>query len=456
MPVDRAGGRRDIVDRIEHMFDNEGAGALVPPETGIPPGSALAGALERVTVAELDGFALVEVIRGCERLASWAAALQAEAILGLLEPSRSVGRAGVIEPGAGTEPGGVNEFAADEVASALAIGRRSAQRRVEVAHGLVRHASRTLEALRRGEIDPPKAREIVDGLIDLDVATAAAVESRVLLGAGSRTPGQLRAHIERIRIAADPSSARARHERKVRERRVELWPDADGMAALHAVLSAENAAAIHEALTRQAKAIDSPGDPRGLDARRADAFVGMFLRPVMPAPRDPSTPPPSGEEVRAIGQVQVTVAATTLLGLDEEPGVLAGYGPITADVAREIAENSTWRRILTDPASGAVLDVGRRSYRPPEELARHVRARDATCRFPGCRAPARRCDLDHTVPFPKGPTAEHNLGALCRHHHRLKHGGDWTVTQSADGTFIWTSPTGHTYTTVPPPPSGQP
>jgi hypothetical protein len=87
--------------------------------------------------------------------------------------------------------------------------------------------------------------------------------------------------------------------------------------------------------------------------------------------------------------VQVTVAATTLLGPDDEPGELAGHGPIPADMARQVAVDAsgTRRRIRTDPASGGVLDVGHRGYRPPPPLARQVTARDGTCRFPGCRQP---------------------------------------------------------------------
>jgi hypothetical protein len=39
-----------------------------------------------------------------------------------------------------------------------------------------------------------------------------------------------------------------------------------------------------------------------------------------------------------------------------------------------------------------------------------------TCRFPGCDKPAEVCDLDHTVPFPTGPTHASNLKLLCRYH----------------------------------------
>jgi len=171
-----------------------------------------------------------------------------------------------------------------------------------------------------------------------------------------------------------------------------------------------------------------------MDQRRADAFIDLILGRAT-----------TGQP--AVAHVHVTVASTTLLGLDEQPGVLAGYGAITAQAARELAADGTWRRILTDPESGTVLDVGRTTYRPPTALADHVRTRDQTCRFPGCRQPAHRCDIDHGEPHPRGPTSLANLCCLCRHHHRLKHERNWTTRLEADGTVTWVSPTGRTYQT---------
>ena len=86
-------------------------------------------------------------------------------------------------------------------------------------------------------------------------------------------------------------------------------------------------------------------------------------------------------------------------------------------------------------------------------LANFVRCRDLTCRFPGCDKPAQYCDIDHTVPYPLGPTHASNLKCLCRHHHLLKtfwNGpAGWRDRQLPDGTVVWTAPTGHTYTTRP-------
>jgi hypothetical protein len=115
------------------------------------------------------------------------------------------------------------------------------------------------------------------------------------------------------------------------------------------------------------------------------------------------------------------------------------------------------RWLATAPA-GTITDAGRRSYRPPAALADLIRGRDHTCRFPGCRQPAHRCDLDHVIPHPTGPTTPDNLITLCRHHHRLKHTTTWTVHQHPTADLTWTSPTGRTYTTHPhhhPPPPQQ-
>jgi hypothetical protein len=145
-------------------------------------------------------------------------------------------------------------------------------------------------------------------------------------------------------------------------------------------------------------------------------------------------------------QVRVTVPLTTLLGLDKLPGELAGYGPISSDVARALAAQGTWRRLVTDPLTGALLDYGATRYRPPPHLSEHVIARDQTCDFPSCRIPAHRCDLDHRVPYESGgATSADNLGPRCRPHHRLKASPGWNLARKPDGTIIWSTPAGHTY-----------
>ena len=152
-------------------------------------------------------------------------------------------------------------------------------------------------------------------------------------------------------------------------------------------------------------------------------------------------------------QINVTVALSTLLGLDSRPAELDGYGPLSAEQARALAHGGVWRRLVTDPLSGAVLDVGRARYRPPADLANHVRARDGRCAEPGCATPAERCDLDHTEEFfadgALGETSAGNLGPLCHRANMLKTDGGFRLEQPEPGRFVWTTPTGLRYETQP-------
>jgi len=88
-------------------------------------------------------------------------------------------------------------------------------------------------------------------------------------------------------------------------------------------------------------------------------------------------------------------------------------------------------------------------YIPSAVLATFIRCRDMTCRFPGCDEPAHRCDIDHTIAYPAGPTQASNLKVLCRKHHLLKTFWGWQDQQLPDGTVTWTCPQGQTYTTYP-------
>ncbi|TKR27115.1 HNH endonuclease [Cellulomonas hominis] len=158
-------------------------------------------------------------------------------------------------------------------------------------------------------------------------------------------------------------------------------------------------------------------------------------------------------------EVRITIAASTLLGLDDQPAHLDGHGPLDATRARALATGGVWQRVVTDPLTDRVLDVGRERYRPPSALAELVRTRDATCAAPGCTVPARACDLDHTKEFhprpgtdpdtPLGRTDADNLGPLCHRHHRLKTDGGFRLRQIQPGLFEWITPTGHRYLTRP-------
>jgi hypothetical protein len=137
------------------------------------------------------------------------------------------------------------------------------------------------------------------------------------------------------------------------------------------------------------------------------------------------------------------------------PGEIEGLGAVPGWVIRDLVADvsvrpgTAFRAVIYDPETGELKALGSKRYVPPAILADHVRYRDRTCRFPGCRRAARHCDVDHIKAWGKGgATAECNLQCLCRHHHRLKQNPAWTI-RYREGIARWTAPTGHTYTSWP-------
>ncbi|WP_204473442.1 HNH endonuclease signature motif containing protein [Actinomyces naeslundii] len=147
-----------------------------------------------------------------------------------------------------------------------------------------------------------------------------------------------------------------------------------------------------------------------------------------PDPAAPVSQPAVSLSAAATGVAQVRIGARSAV--------------VPALTAWALAAGGTWRRLVTDPASGTVVDVGRTRYRPPAGLADLVRARDRACVFPTCQTPAERCDIDHLTAWSQGGTTSlNNLTTLCQAHHRLKHTPGWALTRDQDsGTLSWHTP----------------
>jgi hypothetical protein len=328
-----------------------------------------------------------------------------------------------------------------EVAAVLHISDRAAQRRIRFALTLTSRLPTTLAMLKQGWIEEYKAHLICDAVEPLSDDHALAVEARVLDKAPAQTPAQLRNALAKAVLAVDPQGAEERHQEKVRGRRVEARPTDDGMAMLTLHHSAERIAACHALIKVRARELKaSGGQTRTLAQLEADVAADLLL---------------GGEGGGRTVEVHVTIPATTLAGRDHQPGDVDGV-PVTAETARDLAaEAATWRWLRTDPTTGQVVDLTSARYEPPAALAMFIKVRDRTCRYPGCVRRARRCDIDHQVPWPQGTTCDGNCECLCRTHHRAKHEGRWQLKQIKPGWFEWTSPLGFTYV-VPPEPASEP
>ena len=157
----------------------------------------------------------------------------------------------------------------------------------------------------------------------------------------------------------------------------------------------------------------------------------------------PATPVPQPAASRSAAPVPQTAAShSAAAGGVAQVRIGARSTSVPALTAWALAAGGTWRRLITDPASGTIVDVGRTRYRPPAGLADLVRARDRACVFPTCQTPAERCDIDHLTAWSQGGTTSlDNLTTLCQAHHRLKHTPGWTLTRDqATGTLSWHTP----------------
>jgi Domain of unknown function (DUF222) len=428
----------------------------------VGPGAAVIPPLAVLDPTALSQPARVDVLISVERQIAWLQARQLQVLAAMAADPMSPSVVPELD----------REWVKEEVRAALGESAVGADIRLGLARELTRRLPETLAALARGEITLRHARCLVEAVAFLDDETAASVQAKALPFAAGRDLAAFRRKVAREVLAADPRSALERHADQLADRRVGIDAQTDGMASLYGLLPAEGAAALMTVLDERA-ARREPGDERTSDQRRADALVQLALdarngRPDCPkcsptagtspgrhtsATRPPGSPGGStSPRWRSMHPtVHVTVALSTLLGFDEAPAELGAHGPIPAELARRIAadESGTWRRLVTDDL-GRLIDYGRRTYRPPADLARFVMARDRTCRFPTCNRRACCCELDHATAWADGgPTSAANLNGLCCRHHHAKHDASWRLKRRADGGIEWTSPTGHSYVVLP-------
>jgi hypothetical protein len=231
----------------------------------------------------------------------------------------------------------------------------------------------------------------------------------------------------------DPEGAARQVERAVEDRRLVVEATPSGTADLLLLdLPPDAAVEARERIDHLARSL--PADGRTMDQRRADVAIDLLRGHGAPVGK---------------GVVDITVELTTLLGLSEQPGEIGGWGPVVADIARQVVDrhaDGRWQATVVDEAGDPLAVALRR--RPTASQARQVRARNRTCVFPGCRRPARNADLDHIRRYADGgPTCESNLAPLCERHHRAKDEKGWRYRRRPDGAYVWTSPMGRTYVT---------
>ena len=394
-----------------------------------------------------DEASLIAQIDALEKLKSAAAAAQAHAAA-LFESARLAAESAAGMPAQRRGRG---------VAAEIALARHDCpvrgNRHLGFAKALVHEMPHTLAALQTGTLSEWRATLIVRESACLDLADRRVLDAELcadperLIGLGDR---RIAADARAIAYRLDPHAVVDRAVRAERERAVTIRPAPDCMTYLTALLPLAQGVSVYAALKRAA---DTRGDGRGRGQVMADTLVERITG------RAAAVPIPIA--------VNLVLSDETLLGRSAAPATMAGYGPIPAEVARQLIaaagadkqSRATLRRLYRHPRSGALVAMESRSRLFPNGLRQFIALRDETCRTPYCDAPIRH--TDHATPAARGgPTTATNGNGLCEACNYTKEAPGWTVTTQTDDTgthtAALTTPTGATHHSTAPPIAGLP
>jgi Domain of unknown function (DUF222)/HNH endonuclease len=368
---------------------------------------------------------LLARVSGSGRAEAQAAAARLDAIWELFELRR-------------TERGEMVDWAVDtwaavgaEVAAVLRTSLAMAGSYLHYARAMWERLPKIAALFRAGDIDYRMFQTLVfrTGVIEdpavlvrVDVELAVAV-----LRWPSMTRGRLAAAIDAIVGAADPDAVRHVRER-ARGREVWIGDEQCGVSEVIGRLFATDAALLDARLDALIATV-CDADPRTRDQRRADA-LGALAAGVDRLGCQCQTPECGAGAAPVKPVVIHVVAEQSALQGRGRATMVGGEGLIPAEVVVELAKTARLAPVVAPAEAEA-------HYVASKKLADFVRARDLTCRAPGCDRPATHTDIDHTIPYAQGgATHPSNLKCLCRLHHLLKTFWGWRDKQLPDGTGI--------------------
>ena len=474
------------------MQKNRLLGERIAEILNLPAGIEMVNELWKISPDSLDYAGRVDYLAAIEKQSGWFNVWLQNAIVAVagFEPSR-----------ADSMYSGVDDSEREEIATALRMSGSTAQGRIDVARTLTQYLPGATAALAIGDISPAHANVIAREsaqLIRQGVAPEVLklIEDEAIAHAEFHTPAQVANKVRSCIAMFAPEQFEAAAIEDKSTRKVSCYPGANGMSTIVAFLPAADAQTIMLAIDRLAYKTNGVAKEK-LRAFQEKSGYRMRANPNSPFPSHPNFDSAANQfdsntsanantsavptfnltdfsadlmdpmdahradamtaiaalfletnedQVMNHGRpitVNLTIDLPTLLGLSENPGQLSGYGAIPAAVARELAADGKWRKFITDPTTGNLLDFGRESYLPPQALRDFLLARDKTCRFPGCRRSGAKGEIDHAIPWEEGgETSPTNLGLLCKRHHQLKTHGGWKLESFEDGSCEWTSPLG--------------
>ena len=378
---------------------------------------------------------------------------------------------------------------ASRLGAVLSIGQRRASGQMRIAIAL-REVLPKVAALYCGGLLSSRlvaqiawrTRLVEDGQARALIDTALAEKA---VNWGSLSEARADSAIDAVIDRYDPDAvSRAKDDVKARDVRIGAHEDPDAIVTIWGQLMAGDAAVLQATIAAMVKGV-CENDPRTAGERRSDA-AGAFIQGNDHLPCRCGSPACAAAGVsksRVVISVTADAAAVhaarELIATEDRDQQAGNRERGETETETEAAAVGEVKDLVCNKDSGLALLPGVKvlpivalaeairggaaikdlwlpgpepepHYRPSAKLAAFIRARDMFCRFPGCGVPAERCDIDHVVPWPHGPTHASNLNCKCRTHHLAKTFDDgWRDVQFPDGTVVWTTPSGQSYTATP-------
>jgi len=368
----------------------------------------------------------------------------------------------------GTKEIVIQDAVREEIAVHMRWSFTHTYRRIEEARLILGPLEQTRQALSEGTISIFHATAICAGVSKLShiwnvdptsreifEAAALKLEHVGVSLAKSTTVSRTRRAVEKKLEEIDGLYQRRKRQAAASSHDVVVLDQGEGQAILLARMGMIQAQACMAVINSHAQAASATAVSQGLSCDSEGALRSSALIRVLTGMAGETSN--SNPKLRA--NIDIVIDFAALLGLQESMGLVSSgsRAPLSAptceirDLISRIPD-ITIRRLVTDPLTNNLLDLGRRRYVPSKALRDLITVRDQFCRFPGCQASARRGHIDHANPWSQGGRTDRgNLGSLCVRHHQLKTHGGWRILESGvDGSATWRTPSGRDYS-IPPP-----
>ena len=329
---------------------------------------------------------------------------------------------------------------AHELVAALKIPLGAAQTQVYRDRRMTTHLPGTQKMYDAGILTPKHVAKIVSGTGHLDQGECATVEDRVLPGAEDLSVHEFARRVRRAVAKIHPRKAKERHEAEAARSDVSLEADDDGMSWITSRMPLVDGLIVKKAVDKYALDRKHDGDPRPLGVLRAEG-LRVFAEAYLTGRLTGTVPTHHGRPI----EIGIVAAPDALLGLTDTPAEVPSVGTIPIEVVRAMAAEARLRMLTIDPDNGRLLHRNPTSWRIPRDIQAFADTAYVNSVGPYSTVPADRCDGEHIIRHPEGPTDNTNIAPMDRGWHVPKtHAPGMLVKRKPDGSIEWTTPLGQT------------